>query len=170
MDYLASLAKTPFAAHGYGAFLTLSILDRYYRPGQVPSVWKCSGSDRRPLLVLTSFPSWIVSDLTRDEAVDLLKKCVEEVSSDFIFLNFILTSESSETEKVPTFSPSPPSSCSWTDASSSTSRHSPSVWLTRTASMTWRRSLWATSDPSPCSPSNHHFFFVLLTSSCFLLQ
>uniref|UniRef100_A0AAQ6ACU7 Proteasome subunit beta n=1 Tax=Amphiprion ocellaris TaxID=80972 RepID=A0AAQ6ACU7_AMPOC len=32
MDYLSSLAKAPFAAHGYGAFLTLSILDRYYRP------------------------------------------------------------------------------------------------------------------------------------------
>ncbi|PWA30141.1 hypothetical protein CCH79_00020137 [Gambusia affinis] len=51
MDYMASLAKAPFAAHGYGAFLTLSILDRYYRP-----------------------------DLSRDEAVELLKKCVEEVS------------------------------------------------------------------------------------------
>lgn len=34
MDYLSSLAKAPFAAHGYGAYLTLSILDRYYRPGQ----------------------------------------------------------------------------------------------------------------------------------------
>lgn len=34
MDYLASLAKAPFAAHGYGAFLTLSILDRHYRPGE----------------------------------------------------------------------------------------------------------------------------------------
>lgn len=34
MDYLSSLAKAPFAAHGYGAFLTLSILDRHYRPGQ----------------------------------------------------------------------------------------------------------------------------------------
>lgn len=34
MDYMASLAKAPFAAHGYGAFLTLSILDRYYRPGR----------------------------------------------------------------------------------------------------------------------------------------
>lgn len=33
MDYLAALAKAPFAAHGYGAFLTLSILDRYYKPG-----------------------------------------------------------------------------------------------------------------------------------------
>ncbi|GCB67612.1 hypothetical protein scyTo_0010274 [Scyliorhinus torazame] len=45
MDYLAALAKAPFAAHGYGAFLTLSILDRYYKP-----------------------------DLTREEAVELLKK------------------------------------------------------------------------------------------------
>lgn len=33
MDYLAALAKAPFAAHGYGALLTLSILDRYYKPG-----------------------------------------------------------------------------------------------------------------------------------------
>ncbi|NXX46069.1 PSB2 protein, partial [Tricholaema leucomelas] len=32
MDYLAALAKVPFAAHGYGSFLTLSILDRYYKP------------------------------------------------------------------------------------------------------------------------------------------
>uniref|UniRef100_A0A8C5LKI0 Proteasome subunit beta n=1 Tax=Leptobrachium leishanense TaxID=445787 RepID=A0A8C5LKI0_9ANUR len=50
MDYLAALAKAPFAAHGYGAYLTLSILDRYYKP-----------------------------DLTREEALELLKKCVAEV-------------------------------------------------------------------------------------------
>ncbi|XP_029519475.1 proteasome subunit beta type-2-like isoform X1 [Oncorhynchus nerka] len=55
MDHLSALAKAPFAAHGYGAYLTLSILDRYYRP-----------------------------DLTRDEAVDLLKKCVEELNKRFI--------------------------------------------------------------------------------------
>nr|XP_055074976.1 proteasome subunit beta type-2 isoform X2 [Misgurnus anguillicaudatus] len=55
MDYLSALAKAPFAAHGYGAFLTLSIMDRYYRP-----------------------------DLTREEAVDLLKKCVEELNKRFI--------------------------------------------------------------------------------------
>lgn len=30
MDYLASMNKCPFAAHGYGSFFTLSILDRYY--------------------------------------------------------------------------------------------------------------------------------------------
>ncbi|TRY93731.1 hypothetical protein DNTS_028764 [Danionella cerebrum] len=55
MDYLSALAKAPFAAHGYGAYLTLSILDRHYRP-----------------------------DLTREEAVDLLKKCVEELNKRFI--------------------------------------------------------------------------------------
>ncbi|XP_062301791.1 proteasome subunit beta type-2 isoform X2 [Osmerus eperlanus] len=55
MDHLSALAKAPFAAHGYGAFLTLSILDRYYRP-----------------------------ELTREEAVDLLKKCVEELNKRFI--------------------------------------------------------------------------------------
>uniref|UniRef100_A0A4W5MAF3 Proteasome subunit beta n=1 Tax=Hucho hucho TaxID=62062 RepID=A0A4W5MAF3_9TELE len=55
MDHLSALAKAPFAAHGYGAYLTLSILDRYYRP-----------------------------DLTRDEAVDLLKKCIEELNKRFI--------------------------------------------------------------------------------------
>uniref|UniRef100_A0A3Q3KWN5 Proteasome subunit beta n=1 Tax=Mastacembelus armatus TaxID=205130 RepID=A0A3Q3KWN5_9TELE len=57
MDYLSSLAKAPFAAHGYGAFLTLSILDRYYRPGQ------CREMPR---------------------AVDLLKKCFEELKKRFI--------------------------------------------------------------------------------------
>ncbi|XP_044143570.1 proteasome subunit beta type-2 [Bufo gargarizans] len=55
MDYLAALAKAPFAAHGYGAYLTLSILDRYYKP-----------------------------DLTREEAVELLKKCVAELQKRFI--------------------------------------------------------------------------------------
>ncbi|XP_056272544.1 proteasome subunit beta type-2 [Pseudoliparis swirei] len=55
MDYLSALAKAPFAAHGYGAYLTLSILDQHYRP-----------------------------DLTRDDAVDLLKKCIEELRKRFI--------------------------------------------------------------------------------------
>lgn len=33
LDYLASLSEVPFAAHGYGAYFTLSIMDRYYRKG-----------------------------------------------------------------------------------------------------------------------------------------
>ncbi|XP_030075712.1 proteasome subunit beta type-2 [Microcaecilia unicolor] len=55
MDYLAALAKVPFAAHGYGAFLTLSVLDRYYKP-----------------------------DITRKEAIALLKRCLEELQKRFI--------------------------------------------------------------------------------------
>lgn len=53
MDYLASLAKAPFAAHGYGAFLTLSILDRHYRPGQVASADGGRAPPHPPLHPLT---------------------------------------------------------------------------------------------------------------------
>lgn len=35
IDYLATMAKLPFAAHGYGSYFLLSILDRYYRPGNL---------------------------------------------------------------------------------------------------------------------------------------
>jgi len=33
MDYLASLNKVPFGAHGYGSMFTVSIMDRHYHPG-----------------------------------------------------------------------------------------------------------------------------------------
>ena len=33
MDYLSALVEVPFAAHGYGSFFSLSIMDRYYDPG-----------------------------------------------------------------------------------------------------------------------------------------
>uniref|UniRef100_A0A673HRG6 Proteasome subunit beta n=1 Tax=Sinocyclocheilus rhinocerous TaxID=307959 RepID=A0A673HRG6_9TELE len=80
MDYLSALAKAPFAAHGYGAFLTLSILDRYYRP-----------------------------DLTREEAVDLLKKCLEELLNDqhlpgSVRLYLWLSSSLSQTDPSPILS------------------------------------------------------------------
>ena len=55
MDYLASMVKEKFAAHGYGSFFILSTLDRYYKKG-----------------------------LSRDEAIDLLKTCIHEVQSRFI--------------------------------------------------------------------------------------
>lgn len=51
MDWLASLQKVPFGAHGYGSFFSLSIMDRYYKP-----------------------------DLSRAEARELLQKCIDEVS------------------------------------------------------------------------------------------
>ncbi|CAH8669233.1 unnamed protein product [Heterobilharzia americana] len=50
LDYLASLVKVPFAVHGYGSLVTLSILDRMHRP-----------------------------DMTVEEAVTLLRSCIQEV-------------------------------------------------------------------------------------------
>lgn len=34
IDYLASMIKVPFTTNGYGGLITLSILDRYYKPGE----------------------------------------------------------------------------------------------------------------------------------------
>lgn len=55
MDYLASLNKLPFAAHGYGSFFTMSIMDRHYH-----------------------------ADITLDQAKELLSKCVNEIRQRFI--------------------------------------------------------------------------------------
>lgn len=55
MDYFASMVKEKFAAHGYGSFFVLSTLDRYYK-----------------------------EDMTREEAIELLKLCIREVQSRFI--------------------------------------------------------------------------------------
>ena len=50
LDYLASMVKAPFAAHGYGGFFTTSIMDREYR-----------------------------KDMSESEAYELMKACVKEV-------------------------------------------------------------------------------------------
>lgn len=55
LDYLATMVKIPYAAHGYGAFFTVGIMDRYYR-----------------------------SDMNQEEAVSLMKKCIMEIQKRFI--------------------------------------------------------------------------------------
>lgn len=50
MDYLGTLASVEYTAHGYGSYFSLSVLDRYHR-----------------------------SDMTKEEAEDLLLKCVLEI-------------------------------------------------------------------------------------------
>ena len=35
LDYLASMVKAPFAAHGYGGFFTTALMDREYRKGSI---------------------------------------------------------------------------------------------------------------------------------------
>jgi 20S proteasome subunit beta 4 len=55
MDYLGTLSKVPFAVHGHSAYFTMSILDRYYR-----------------------------EDMTQEEAMELLSRCIDEVSTRFV--------------------------------------------------------------------------------------
>ncbi|CAG9863496.1 unnamed protein product [Phyllotreta striolata] len=55
MDYLASTIKVNYAAHGYGGFFSLSIMDRNYS-----------------------------KSLSREEGYELLKKCVKEVQKRLI--------------------------------------------------------------------------------------
>ncbi|WFD18483.1 proteasome endopeptidase complex [Malassezia caprae] len=55
VDYLGTMATVPFAAHGYASYLTLSTMDRYHRP-----------------------------DMTLDEAMDLLRKCINEMRTRFV--------------------------------------------------------------------------------------
>lgn len=50
MDYLASAVRVPYAAHGYGGYFSLAIMDRYH-----------------------------VKKATPEEAYEIMKKCVREV-------------------------------------------------------------------------------------------
>ena len=58
IDYLAAMAEVPFAAHGYGAYFCLSLMDRLYRP-----------------------------DMELEEAKELLRKCIQELKVRFL-VNF----------------------------------------------------------------------------------
>ncbi|KAJ3559644.1 hypothetical protein NM688_g215 [Phlebia brevispora] len=51
IDYLGTLAEVPFAAHGYGSYFALSLLDRYHDP-----------------------------EATLEEGLAVLRRCVDEVS------------------------------------------------------------------------------------------
>ena len=50
IDYLASMVELPKAAHGFASYFLLGILDRYYKP-----------------------------NLTQEEALDICKKCIQEL-------------------------------------------------------------------------------------------
>merc|ERR1712241_306295 len=64
MDYLASMIKTNFAAHGYGGFFTTALMDRHYR-----------------------------SNMNKEEAYKLMIECVKEVQKRLVLNlpNFAIT-------------------------------------------------------------------------------
>jgi len=51
IDYLGTMAPVPFAAHGYGSYFSLSLLDRYHDP-----------------------------EATVEEGLAILRRCIDEVS------------------------------------------------------------------------------------------
>lgn len=55
LDYLASMSKVEYTAHGYCAYFCLSILDKYYKP-----------------------------DLSLEEGLDIIDKCIAELRDRFI--------------------------------------------------------------------------------------
>lgn len=55
IDYLGSMVPLPFACQGYGSYFCMGLLDRYYR-----------------------------SDLTADDAIALLKRCLHELKVRFV--------------------------------------------------------------------------------------
>ncbi|KAF9978135.1 Proteasome subunit beta type-4 [Modicella reniformis] len=55
IDHLASSVDVPFAAHGYGGYYCLSVLDRYHR-----------------------------QDITEEEGIKLMQKCIQEIRSRMI--------------------------------------------------------------------------------------
>eukprot|EP00419_Tripos_fusus_P085201 CAMPEP_0172862268 /NCGR_PEP_ID=MMETSP1075-20121228/73750_1 /TAXON_ID=2916 /ORGANISM="Ceratium fusus, Strain PA161109" /LENGTH=192 /DNA_ID=CAMNT_0013710551 /DNA_START=47 /DNA_END=625 /DNA_ORIENTATION=+ len=55
MDYLSAMEKVNKAAQGYGAFFTLGLMDRYYKP-----------------------------DLSLEEAKEIIRKCIKEMETRFI--------------------------------------------------------------------------------------
>merc|ERR1712100_515198 len=55
LDYLASMQQVPYACHGYAGYFCSSTIDRYYTP-----------------------------DLTLEEGLDILRKCVHEINTRFL--------------------------------------------------------------------------------------
>lgn len=55
IDYLGTLGVVPYAAHGYGAYFALSTMDRWHKP-----------------------------DMGLEDALELLRKCIDELEKRFI--------------------------------------------------------------------------------------
>ncbi|KAJ0355448.1 hypothetical protein COL154_000183 [Colletotrichum chrysophilum] len=74
LDYLASLAPVPYAAHGYAQYYCLSILDKHHHPeitlGQgIKILNMCTDELKRRLPI--DFKGMVVKAVTKDGIVDI---------------------------------------------------------------------------------------------------
>ena len=76
MDYLATMQKMNFGAHGYASNFCISIFDREWKVGSCSPL--CSALIRaKPI-----FPSQ--KNLTLDEGIEIMRKCKKEVETRFL--------------------------------------------------------------------------------------
>ncbi|KAF8596039.1 proteasome component Pre1 [Ceratobasidium sp. AG-I] len=85
IDYLGTLAEVPFAAHGYGSYFVLSLLDRYHNPKAnleegVETLRRSIAEIQKRLIV--GLENWSVKVVTRDgvREVDLATGETREVA------------------------------------------------------------------------------------------
>lgn len=83
IDYLGSMVKVNFGAHGYASNFCLSIFDRE---------WRVRGTEnciRQAIALVSKLSSWLCDqpDLTLDEAIVILKKCRAELDMRFLVRN-----------------------------------------------------------------------------------
>ncbi|CAM9468124.1 unnamed protein product [Pylaiella littoralis] len=80
LDYLGTMQKVPYGAHGYGAAFTLSVMDREYIKG-----------------------------LSLDEALSIIEKCINELHTRFLIAqkNFVIKVVTAEGIKIVRAPPAP---------------------------------------------------------------
>jgi len=82
IDYLSSMQKVPYGAHGYGSYFVLSILDKYFKKGMTVNeglgvLKKCINEIQNRLLLNT--PQFIVKIVDKNGAREIaLENAVEE--------------------------------------------------------------------------------------------
>ena len=80
LDYLASMVKAPFAAHGYGGFFTTALMDREYRKGIINlATFFLNFEIDQTLTKMLYICFFFLLDMTKEEAYKLLQACVTEI-------------------------------------------------------------------------------------------
>ncbi|KAG6380105.1 nucleophile aminohydrolase [Boletus reticuloceps] len=74
IDYLGTVVEVPFAAHGYGSYFALSLLDRW-------AIALTRGRPRRHTDILLRYHN---PEATLEEGLATLKRCINEVSKRLI--------------------------------------------------------------------------------------
>lgn len=83
IDYIANAKSLNYAGHGYGGIFAASIFDRYHHASkwitEPSSIYQCTKQMVNDFVFIVSF-----TEITQDEAYDILKKCILEIQKRLI--------------------------------------------------------------------------------------